>query len=227
MTPLGYIRIDADVLSRPDLSDKAKMLLGLIRSFNGKGLMMSNYALGKAICATPNHITKLLAELKGFITIKNPQSRYRKIFHSIQNDVVDATLLNPNGLSKTVLLNPNGLATQSKRIDITKGTETKETLTNDFDQFWTAYPKKTAKQTALKAFAGIRPDSELLTVMLSALDRQKKTPDWLKDGGQFIPYPATWLNGRRWEDETPDPMAGATREADEDEIDALLGACNE
>jgi hypothetical protein len=28
--------------------------------------------------------------------------------------------------------------------------------------------------------------------------------EWTKDGGQFIPHPATWLNQKRWEDE---PMA--------------------
>jgi hypothetical protein len=31
----------------------------------------------------------------------------------------------------------------------------------------------------------------------------KNSQQWTKDGGQFIPMPATWLNGRRWEDETP------------------------
>ena len=27
--------------------------------------------------------------------------------------------------------------------------------------------------------------------------------DWIKDGGQFVPYPATWLNAKGWEDEIP------------------------
>jgi DNA replication protein DnaC len=41
------------------------------------------------------------------------------------------------------------------------------------------------------------------------LEKQKVSTEWLKDGGQFIPHPATWLNGRRWEDEAP-PAAGQT-----------------
>jgi TusA-related sulfurtransferase len=75
-----------------------------------------------------------------------------------------------------------------------------------FDRFWNAYPRKVAKQAALKAFAKIKPDEALLGKMIAALERQKKSVTWLKDKGQFIPHAATWLNGRRWEDETdPDP----------------------
>ena len=36
---------------------------------------------------------------------------------------------------------------------------------------------------------------------MAALEAQKKSEDWLKDKGQFIPYPTTWLNQGRWEDE--------------------------
>ena len=28
-----------------------------------------------------------------------------------------------------------------------------------------------------------------------------KTKDWLKENGKYIPFPATYLNGKRWEDE--------------------------
>jgi len=43
--------------------------------------------------------------------------------------------------------------------------------------------------------------------MLAALDWQKKSQSWTKDNGQFIPLAATWLNGRRWEDEQPESSA--------------------
>lgn len=71
----------------------------------------------------------------------------------------------------------------------------------NFNSFWAQYPKKTAKQAAFKAWKKINPNEELLNKMLSSLERQKKSAQWTKDGGQFIPYPATWLNNRRWEDE--------------------------
>jgi len=78
----------------------------------------------------------------------------------------------------------------------------------DFGSFWNAYPRKTAKQAAQKAWDKLKPDDALLAIMLSAIDTQKKSAAWTKDGGQFIPHPATWLNGRRWEDEVrtkPEP----------------------
>ena len=71
-----------------------------------------------------------------------------------------------------------------------------------FDEFWTEYPKKKAKDDARKAFAKRKPNRELLVRMVAAIREQVKTPDWQKDGGQFIPHPATWLNDGRWEDET-------------------------
>lgn len=70
-----------------------------------------------------------------------------------------------------------------------------------FDDFWSAYPRKTSKAEAVKAFAKLKPDAELLATMLASLKEQAKSPAWTKDGGQFIPHASTWLNGRRWEDE--------------------------
>lgn len=72
-----------------------------------------------------------------------------------------------------------------------------------FERFWAAYPRKTAKRNALKAFEKLNVTEALLTEMLAALDWQRQSEGWTKDGGQFIPHPATWLNGRRWEDEKP------------------------
>lgn len=69
-----------------------------------------------------------------------------------------------------------------------------------FDEFWKAYPKKVAKAQAQKAWNKIKPNAELQQVILNTLERQKQSVQWQKDNGQFIPYPATWLNGRRWED---------------------------
>ncbi|MGL4649549.1 MAG: YdaU family protein [Caldilineaceae bacterium] len=84
-----------------------------------------------------------------------------------------------------------------------------------FDVFWKACPRKTAKAKAAKAFARLKPDEALLAVMLQALAVQSRSEQWTKDGGQFIPHPATWINERRWEDEgmsvmaKNDPFAGA------------------
>ena len=74
-------------------------------------------------------------------------------------------------------------------------------LDGRFERFWKAYPKKTGKDAALTAFKKRKPDDKLLNEMIFALGQQKKSPEWLKDGGQFIPNPSTWLNQGRWKDE--------------------------
>jgi len=70
-----------------------------------------------------------------------------------------------------------------------------------FEIFWKAYPKKKSKGQAEKAFRKIKPDEQLLATMLATIERAKKSADWLKESGKYIPYPATWLNARGWEDE--------------------------
>lgn len=73
-----------------------------------------------------------------------------------------------------------------------------------FDEFWQAYPRKIAKASALKSWRKIRPNAELSETVMDALAKQKDSDAWKRDGGKFIPHPATWLNGRRWEDEIDD-----------------------
>ena len=75
---------------------------------------------------------------------------------------------------------------------------------NKFDRFWDAYPRKAAKPDARKKFERLNPDEELLKAMLAAIEKSKGSEQWTKDGGQYIPYPATWINQRRWEDDPPE-----------------------
>lgn len=70
-----------------------------------------------------------------------------------------------------------------------------------FADFWRAYPRKVGKEAAWKSWQRVKPDGVLVTRMLYTLGWQRQQADWLKDGGQFIPHPATWLNQGRWQDE--------------------------
>jgi hypothetical protein len=97
-----------------------------------------------------------------------------------------------------------------------------------FITFWKAYPKKTAKKEAEKAFNKIHPDETLLETILDGIEQNKKTDQWNKDDGKYIPFPATWLNGRRWEDELHDFGAECTQtreitEAELAELDKKMG----
>ena len=66
-----------------------------------------------------------------------------------------------------------------------------------FEQFWQAYPKKVGKLDAERAFQKAKAPIDQL---LSAVERQKKSDQWIRENGRFIPNPATWLNQGRWDD---------------------------
>jgi hypothetical protein len=87
-------------------------------------------------------------------------------------------------------------------------TETETETETDFDVFWKAYPRKVGgKKNALKAW-GKAEDRPPLADILAAIERAKQTEQWKRDGGQFIPYPATWLNKGMWDDDVR-PMESA------------------
>lgn len=69
-----------------------------------------------------------------------------------------------------------------------------------FDVFWTAYPRKVGKDAAKKAWTQKKPP---LQTVLDALAWQSVSDAWTKDGGSYIPHPATYLRQGRWQDERP------------------------
>ena len=72
---------------------------------------------------------------------------------------------------------------------------------DDFEEFWKVWPKRCAKADARKAWAQTKDIRPELTNLLTAVKAACKTEAWMKDGGKYIPHPATWLRGERWEDE--------------------------
>ena len=109
-------------------------------------------------------------------------------------DKPNETQQNPNEPNKSLKVKESNV----------KKSNVKENKTDiRFDRFWAVYPRKVAKPDARKKFDKLNPDDELLEVMIQAVERQKQSDQWTKDGGQFIPHPATWINQRRWEDEQP------------------------
>ena len=83
-----------------------------------------------------------------------------------------------------------------------KGNGAKPPADSGFDAFWAAYPRHVARAPAAKAWGKLAPDNALQGAILEALALQSASPDWKRENGKYIPHPATWLNARRWEDET-------------------------
>src|SRR5690349_13399865 len=66
-----------------------------------------------------------------------------------------------------------------------------------FADFWKAYPRRIARKPAEKAWSKINASE--YPKIFEALPKHKN--EWKRDGGKYIPYPATWLNQERWNDE--------------------------
>ena len=67
-----------------------------------------------------------------------------------------------------------------------------------FDLFWAAYPRKVAKKAAEKAWLRLKPDTKLSYAIIESV-KAHMANGWRET--QFIPHPATYLNGERWNDE--------------------------
>lgn len=67
-----------------------------------------------------------------------------------------------------------------------------------FDEFWKAYPRKVDKKGAARSFFRIKGLTKAFPQIMEALEKCKKSQQWIKDGGNFIPHPTTWINQERW-----------------------------
>lgn len=67
-----------------------------------------------------------------------------------------------------------------------------------FAEFWAAYPRKTGKDAARRAWAKATERAEVRT-LLDGVQRYATDPNLPEP--QYVPHPATWLNGGRWDDD--------------------------
>lgn len=73
-------------------------------------------------------------------------------------------------------------------------------LRDRFDRFWAAYPRKVGKDAAWKEWLKHAPTEAFTETAITAVQQQVESPQWKKDGGQYIPHPRTWLSQGRWQD---------------------------
>lgn len=222
--PGGYFAvIPARILHDRELSSTAKLLYGEISAkCNELGYCYaSNGALAALMGCGERTVSRLIGELetRGEIVIETLPTKDRRghwerrlytretaagIGRSYE-DGVDKNGDPDGGVDK------NGEAGVDKNGEAYIGLNNK--VTNNppispqgeseqiFERFWAKYPKKKGKEAARRAWRKLKPSLALCRVMSAALERDARGADWQRDGGRYIPYPATWLNGRRWEDE--------------------------
>lgn len=70
-----------------------------------------------------------------------------------------------------------------------------------FPDFWASYPKKVAKPEAQRAWNKLKVTDDLADLIINDVEQKANGSDWARENGRYIPYPATYLNQHRWEDE--------------------------
>lgn len=233
----GYFAlIPAEVRYDTALAPNAKLLFGEITALAGADgyCWASNDYFAKLYKMDKRTISRLIGQLqeRGHVQVEviskgekaeNGQLEYRRIY--IGKRLTNAA----KGIDKNVHTPTTKLSTgygQNCHGGIDKNIPPFKCIINNnnitpippkgdaaqFDLFWDRYPKKKAKAKARQAWEKLKADETLFHAILAALDAQRKSASWQREAGRYIPYPATWLNQRRWEDD-PEPPAPAAAPA--------------
>lgn len=195
----GFYELDLEViafesgLKEKDVQEGLAMFSGKIEYIDG-WVCIKNYAKHQNAANSPKvraAIEKALGEV--------PEHVQEQAQNAFQNGSLFLnSKSNSNSKSKSVLSIVKG-----KGIDTLYGDDW-------FKKFWEAYPKKTGKGEAWKSWQKLAPSETLGRQILAAVEAYKKTQQWQKDGGQYVPNPATFLNQRRFDD-TPQGSVGSDK----------------
>ena len=121
----------------------------------------------------------------------------------IQSDIQSSTQPTSNRHPTDTNNNGNNKNNKNTRISASitnSGNGASElNLEESFEVFYKAYPKKRSKGQAEKTWKKIKPTPELFKTILDAIAHAKRSEQWRKNNGQYIPHPSTWLNAKGWE----------------------------
>lgn len=131
-----------------------------------------------------------------------------------RQDDTPVTLTPPSGWHPTpVTLTPHPRQPDTHNRNRTQKNPKEAFAQTSFAQFWSAYPKKRSKGQAEKAWSSLKPNEQLIADILEAIQRAKTSEQWRREGGAYIPYPATWLRAKGWEDEITPAKPESSRDS--------------
>ena len=157
---------------------------------------------------TESRLSNSLSKLRslGLIIDGNFNGRVRQIM------VADEVSSDPSGVKRDFtqeLTQPSPICEGRLHTEVNIDTTIEQRIEHtpsEFEKFYSAYPKKISRANAERAW---KKQKCILSEVMPALERQRK----LWNDPQFIPHPASWLNGRRWEDELPIGNNAGTKQA--------------
>jgi hypothetical protein len=171
-------------------------------------LIISSLCAKDGYCYASNkYLAELFNETERNISVKLKKLEEKK-YIKIDYDRSGAIITNREIrlIKKSTAIDKNIIRTIDKNIKENNisnikniNINNKEIYKERFEKFYQAYPKHLKKAEVEKWFYKNKPDETLFKTMITQLEKFKKTKEWNQT--QYIPYPSTWLNQKRWEDE--------------------------
>ena len=213
-----YAVISAPVLNDKELNPRQKLLYGVITSMTGKNgwCWPTNAYLSEVIGCNKSTISLDLKQLeeRGYIGTMihlKPSGEFdyraitplteRAYSPSVNSGPIIQNDKDPFGNSKDPFGNSKGNKEVNIHIEkeppiVPQRGRSREPNLDGFDEFWKTYPRKDNKATAQKAWSKLKDAERVAAFAALPIHIAHKFKD-----PTFIPYGATWLNQRRWEDE--------------------------
>ena len=178
------------------LGSSRQTALNMLNLLAGKGLINKNEKLVNGIKVCDYAVDRALLH-----TVQNFDTIY---INNINNNINIPTEIENNNTNTYGVQNldthQNCVNEDAMETEETPQTETKaERLERTFALFYAEYPRKTDRERAVRAWKKLNPNDQLIADIMAGLQRQKQA-GILNRNDTYTPYPATWLNGRRWED---------------------------
>lgn len=185
----------------------------------GGDLQVTHAEIAKRINCSPRSIARPLAKLEelGWIERVSCHSGHGRLadrYHLHSKDAdsrawVEANRADSRGRDHADLRGPTSLKEEERTLALLPAPESSPDtvpaaqIETDFEEWYSAYPRKKKPGTARPAYTNARKKAtkdELLNGAV-ALARLVKA-----QGGDttFTPYPASWLNAEQWRDEEPE-----------------------
>lgn len=210
--PNYYSVIPAIVRYDNELKPNEKLLyseISALTNINGECWASNDY-FAKLYDKSKDTVSDWISMLnkKGYICVELTRNETTK--------AIEKRIIRINPLLANIDLVPEKIPIgyrQKSREGIGKKTEENNTSINNtsinnkeiykerFELFWKEYPRKVNKFKTEEWFNKNNLTKEQFDLIISKLKKYKDTTDWKKDNGKYIPYPTTWLNQKRYEDE--------------------------
>lgn len=157
--------------------------------------------LGKA----PARIAASARSSRNHRAIIAQRNRINEITSTVEVNVEETT----NGVLSTNVRERDDCATNHASTEQAARNRAAGDTRGRFDDWYAVYPRHQDRKRALEAWLKLAPSPDLADVIIRATLKQVAVNTF---GDGFWPYPTTYLNGERWNDE-PAPPAREVRHA--------------